>query len=56
MAQGMARLLDDAALRQQITQRAYDYVRAEHDVAEMGMRYLTQFERVLAERGEAARI
>lgn len=53
MAHGMARLLDDASLRQDITQRAYDYVRAEHDVREMGNRYLAQFERVLAERRAA---
>ncbi len=47
MAQGMARCLDDAAFRAEITQRAYDYVRIEHDVTEMGRRYLLQFERLL---------
>lgn len=56
MAQGMARLLDDADLRRDVVQRAYDYVRAEHDVRGMGDRYLAQFERILRERGEAARI
>ncbi|ARP84914.1 glycosyltransferase family 4 protein [Bordetella genomosp. 9] len=52
LAQGMARLLDDAPLREAVTQRAYDYVRAEHDVRAMGDRYLAQFERLLRERGE----
>lgn len=47
LAQGMARLLDDDALREAVTSRAYDYVRVEHDVDEMGRRYLMQFERVL---------
>ncbi|ANN75874.1 glycosyltransferase family 4 protein [Bordetella flabilis] len=56
LAQGMARLLDDAGLRQQLTQRAYDYVRAEHDVRGMGDRYLAQFAKLLRRRGEAARI
>ena len=48
LAHGMARLLDDDALREAVTSRAYDYVRVEHDVDEMGRRYLVQFERVLA--------
>ncbi|MBV7484918.1 glycosyltransferase family 4 protein [Bordetella sp. BOR01] len=48
MAQGMARCLDDAAFRADCTKRAYDYVRTEHDVTEMGRRYLAQFERLLA--------
>jgi glycosyltransferase involved in cell wall biosynthesis len=56
LAQGMARLLDDPGLRQQLTQRAYDYVRAEHDVRGMGDRYLAQFAKLLRRRGEAARI
>ncbi|MEJ2896106.1 glycosyltransferase family 4 protein [Bordetella avium] len=47
MAQGMARCLDDAAFCAEITQRAYDYVRTEHDVSEMGKRYLLQFERLM---------
>ena len=50
MAQGMARCLDDAAFRQEVTERAYEYVRSEHDVQEMGNRYLAQFERLLARR------
>ncbi|MDM9558497.1 MULTISPECIES: glycosyltransferase family 4 protein [Bordetella] len=51
LAQGMARCLDDAAFRADCTQRAYDYVRTEHDVTEMGRRYLAQFEQLLARRG-----
>ncbi|OZI77185.1 glycosyltransferase family 4 protein [Bordetella genomosp. 12] len=47
MAAGMARCLDDAAFRAEVTQRAYDYVRTEHDVTEMGRRYLAEFERLL---------
>ncbi|MCJ9713021.1 glycosyltransferase family 1 protein, partial [Bordetella hinzii] len=43
---GMARCLDDAAFRAEATQRAYDYVRSEHDVTEMGRRYLAEFERL----------
>ncbi len=50
MAQGMARCLDDAAFRADCTQRAYDYVRTEHDVTEMGRRYLALFDRLLAAR------
>jgi len=49
LARGMARCLDDAAFRSEITGRAYAYVRAEHDVTEMGRRYLRQFERLLAQ-------
>ncbi|WP_233236089.1 glycosyltransferase family 4 protein [Bordetella sp. LUAb4] len=56
MAQGMATLLDDEAARRAITERAYDYVRIEHDVGTMGNRYLEQFERLLRERGEGARL
>lgn len=51
LAQGMARCLDDAAFRQEITDRAYGYVRDEHDAQKMGNRYLAQFERLLATRG-----
>lgn len=50
MAQGIARCLDDVAFRDGCTQRAYDYVRTEHDVTEMGRRYLVQFDRLLAAR------
>ncbi|MVW72614.1 glycosyltransferase family 4 protein [Bordetella sp. 15P40C-2] len=50
LASGMARCLDDAAFRDACTQRAYDYVRSEHDVTEMGRRYLALFERLLAQR------
>ena len=50
LAAGMARCLDDAAFRQEVTERAYAYVRDEHDVQKMGNRYLAQFERVLEGR------
>lgn len=50
LAAGMARCLDDAAFRADVTQRAYDYVRSEHDVTEMGRRYLARFEQLLARR------
>ncbi|MCD0502002.1 glycosyltransferase family 4 protein [Bordetella petrii] len=50
LAQGMARCLDDAEFRAACTQRAYDYVRTEHDVTEMGRRYLILFEHLLAKR------
>lgn len=56
LAQGMAALLDDVAMREAMTQRAYEYVRAEHDVGEMGRRYLAQFEKLLTQRGEASRL
>lgn len=46
MAQGMARCLDDAEFRASVTAKAYDYVRTEHDVTEMGRRYLEQFQRL----------
>lgn len=48
LARGMARMLDDAGLREQVTELAYRYVRTEHDVTEMGRRYLAEFERLLA--------
>jgi len=38
------------AARGEVTQRAYDYVRTEHDVTEMGRRYLARFEQLLARR------
>jgi glycosyltransferase involved in cell wall biosynthesis len=50
LAQGMARCLDDAALRAAMTQRAYDYVRTEHDVQEMEQRYLTLYKKCLKPR------
>jgi glycosyltransferase involved in cell wall biosynthesis len=50
LAQGMSRCLDDASLREGITQRAYDYVRAEHDVTQMGRRYLALYEQALERR------
>ena len=48
LARGMARCLDDEAFRADCTRRAYDYVRTEHDVTEMGRRYLALFERLRA--------
>lgn len=39
MASGIAQLLDDAELRARVTQCAYDYVWAEHDVGQMAQRY-----------------
>ncbi|OZI55203.1 glycosyltransferase family 4 protein [Bordetella genomosp. 5] len=48
MAAGMARCLDDAAFRADVTERAYAYVKTEHDVTEMGRRYLAHFDRLLA--------
>lgn len=43
MARGMARFLDDDAFRAEVTRRAYDYVRTEHDITEMGRRYLALY-------------
>jgi len=48
IAAGIERCLDDANFRRDCTRRAYDYVRTEHDVTEMGRRYLAEFERLLA--------
>lgn len=50
MALGMARCLDDDEFRADCTRRAYEYVRTEHDVTEMGRRYLAQFDRLLRAR------
>lgn len=50
LADGMARMLDDAALRDAVTEKAYAYVRTEHDVTEMGRRYLEQMTQGLARR------
>ncbi|MEI2415399.1 glycosyltransferase family 4 protein [Orrella sp. JC864] len=49
LAAGMARMLDDAAYRAQAVEKAYAYVRSEHDVTQMGRRYLAQFERLLGQ-------
>lgn len=49
LAQGMTRCLDDLVFREKVVQRAYDYVRAEHDVQTMGQRYLELYERLLAQ-------
>lgn len=51
LAEGMRRMLDDPAFRDAAVERAYDYVRREHDVVEMGRRYLAGFERL---RGRSA--
>ncbi|KOF53363.1 MULTISPECIES: glycosyltransferase family 4 protein [unclassified Achromobacter] len=50
LAAGMARCLDDAAFRREVTERAYAYVRDEHDVQKMGERYLARFQALLARR------
>jgi len=50
LARGMERALDDQELRQAMVERAYDYVRREHDVDIMGGRYLEQFQALLAAR------
>jgi len=47
LASGMRRMLDDAGFRDAVVARAYDYVRREHDVVEMGRRYLDHFQRLL---------
>jgi glycosyltransferase involved in cell wall biosynthesis len=47
MAAAIARFLDEPALRREIGERAYEYVRRGHDVQEMGNQYLAQFQRLL---------
>lgn len=47
LAAGMRRMLDDTAFREQAVQRAYDYVGREHNVVEMGRRYLAAFDMAL---------
>lgn len=47
MAAGMQRMLDDTTFRQAAIERAYAYVNQEHDVREMGRRYLREFEGLL---------
>ncbi|MGB6102491.1 MAG: glycosyltransferase [Pusillimonas sp.] len=47
LATGMQRMLDDTAFRQATVERAYVYVRQEHDVKEMARSYLREFERLL---------
>lgn len=47
LAAGMHKMLDDASFRDLVIQQAYDYVRREHNVEEMGRRYLFAFERLL---------
>src|SRR3546814_20370623 len=44
MAAGMQRMLDDTTFSQAAIERAYAYVNQEHDVREMGRRYLREFE------------
>ena len=50
LARAMARLLDDAALRASIIDRAYDYVVREHDPARMAQRYVELYRGLLALR------
>src|SRR5699024_1353423 len=52
LAEGIQRMLDDETFRDEAVQRAYEYVRREHDVAEMGRRYLSAFEEFLQEEIE----
>ena len=49
LAAGMARCWTTPPSAE-VTERAYAYVRDEHDVQKMGNRYLAQFERVLEGR------
>ena len=51
MAAGIGGFLDDAALCQAVTARAYDYALTEHDVALMGQRYLALYDKVIAGSG-----
>ncbi len=44
LAAGIARVLDDAALRGDMVRKAYAYVAAEHDPAVMGSRYLAEYD------------
>lgn len=46
LASGMRRMLDDAAFRTEAVERAYAYVRQEHDVERMARSYLREFERL----------
>ena len=50
LAAGVARFLDDASFRQEVTTRAADYAWREHDVAQMGRRYLMFYQDVLSRR------
>jgi len=47
IADGIDRLLDDEALRRDITARARDYAQREHSVDEMGRRYLALYQTAL---------
>jgi len=51
VAAGIDRLLNDEALRRDVTARALDYARREHSVDEMGRRYLALYQDVL-KRGQ----
>lgn len=46
MALGIETVLNDAPLRESILNKAHAYVSQEHDVVEMGRRYLAEFERL----------
>jgi len=48
LAEGMARVLDDAALRGELVRRAHDYVTDRHDVARMARRYLDAYKQLLS--------
>jgi glycosyltransferase involved in cell wall biosynthesis len=47
LAAGMRRMLDDEDFRERAVSNAYDYVCREHDVVEMGRRYLAAFQSLL---------
>lgn len=55
LAAGMQHMLDDTPFRDAAVQRAYEYVCQEHDVKEMGRRYLVAFEQLLQARGSATK-
>lgn len=47
LSRAVAKCLDDNAFCLQMTQRAYEYVRKEHDIQAMGRYYLANFENLL---------
>ncbi len=47
MAAGIAQMLDDEGMRAQVVQRAHEYVWAQHDVGQMGQRYLAFYNDVI---------
>ena len=52
MADALARVLNDAALRESLVEKAHAYVLDRHDVTKMGTRYLSEYRRLIdAARG-----